>query len=345
MPIGVWSTSSTRSMRSQPLDRSQPMQAGCAPCARVALATQRMRRFAYSTSRASVDLPDPDTPVTTVSRPSGMRTSTSLQVVQAARRAISSAGVSRVDRSRRGCSGCRSGCARKRPVTESGAAHQVARPCPARPRGRRACPRRGRGRSTWSRAADGVLVVLDHHQRVALGLQLVAACRAGCGCRAGAGRWSARRGCSTRRAGWSPAAPRAGCAAPRRPRAWAPSGRAPGSRGPLRSGKRGASAVSATGRARSRLLARRPASSVREERGELAATGSRGQSAIDCSRKRTASASGFRRLPSQAGQGCVSPSHQSFHRALSSPVCSLVEARASFRPGAEAGRAPAVLAS
>ena len=81
-------------------------------------------------------------------------------------------------------------------------------------------------------AAYRLLVVLDHEQRVALGLQAAPAWRAGCGCRADAGRWWARRGCSTRRAGWSPAAPRAVCAAPRRRRAWARRGRARGSESP-----------------------------------------------------------------------------------------------------------------
>ena len=46
------------------------------------------------------------------------------------------------------------------------------------------------------------------------------------GCRAGAGRWSARRARSRRPAGCCRAAPRGGCAAPRRPRASARRGRA-----------------------------------------------------------------------------------------------------------------------
>ena len=44
--------------------------------------TTRCLRFVYSTSRATVDLPEPDTPVTTTSRPSGTRTSVLLHVVQ-----------------------------------------------------------------------------------------------------------------------------------------------------------------------------------------------------------------------------------------------------------------------
>ena len=68
-------------------------------------------------------------------------------------------------------------------------------------------------------AADRVLVVLHHHQRVALARRACAARSAGSGCRARAGRWWARPARSTRPAGWSRAAPPAGCAAPRRPTA------------------------------------------------------------------------------------------------------------------------------
>ncbi len=122
-------------------------------------------------------------------------------------------------------------------------------------------------------AADGVFVVLHHHQRVALGLRAFPGCRAGCGCRADAGRWSARRGCSTRPAGWSRAGPRAGCAAPRRPRAWARRGPASGSRGPPAAGSRGGCAARPAGRARWRL-SRAAELDVAEERARAASTGS-----------------------------------------------------------------------
>ncbi len=145
--------------------------------------------------------------------------------------AISIAGVLALHRRGAAAADAAAAARRKRPVTDCGLRHQL---------GGRAfgdhlaaelagagtevdhvvrrggsCPRRARPRPAccpWPRASR--------------------ACRAGCGCRAGAGRWSARRGCSTRRAGWSRAARRAGCAAPRRRRASAPSGRARGSRGP-----------------------------------------------------------------------------------------------------------------
>ena len=55
-------------------------------------------------------------------------------------------------------------------------------------------------------------------------------------------------------------------------------------------------------------------------------------SAIERPRKRTASAVGLRRLPSQAGQGSAAPSYHSFHQ-ISSPVCSSAS-RASPRPRA-----------
>src|SRR6185503_4144035 len=61
LPIGVWSTSSTRSTALRPLSALQPISPP--DC-----------RLAYRTSRASVDLPEPDTPVIATSFPSGIRT-------------------------------------------------------------------------------------------------------------------------------------------------------------------------------------------------------------------------------------------------------------------------------
>src|SRR3954471_11847182 len=63
LPTGVWSTSSTRSTRFTPFSASQPIAAFC-------------RSDSYSTSRASVDLPEPETPVTTTSRSTGTSTLT-----------------------------------------------------------------------------------------------------------------------------------------------------------------------------------------------------------------------------------------------------------------------------
>ena len=152
---------------------------------------------------------------------------------------------------RRGWSGCRSGAARKRPVTDSGffmsaSASPSATTWPPR------LPAPGPRSMTWCGAPDRLLVVLDDEQRVALRLELRERVEQDRGCRAGAGRSSARRGCSRRRAGSSRAARRAGCAALRRRRASAPSGRARDRRARPRRGSRGATRARRGCRARSR---------------------------------------------------------------------------------------------
>ena len=162
MPIGVWSTSSTRSICWPAVD------AVAAPCQR-RLARRALLmncRLASSTSRASVLLPEPLTPVTATSRCSGTATSTLLQVVQRGA-AAAAAPAHRLPPARRGCSGCCSGCARKRPVTEVGAGRQVGRRAL---RHQRAAALAGAGADVDDvvGAADRVLVVLHHHQRVAL---------------------------------------------------------------------------------------------------------------------------------------------------------------------------------
>ena len=76
--MGVWSTSSTRLIEFQPVMVAQPSigtSCFCARCARVGRISSRLR-FASNTSRARDDFPDPDTPVTTLSLPMGMRAST-----------------------------------------------------------------------------------------------------------------------------------------------------------------------------------------------------------------------------------------------------------------------------
>ena len=70
LPMGVWSTSRTRSICSQPEMPTQPCQVG--DC-RLPTAWARL---SSRTSRAKVDLPDPETPVTTLRRPMGKRAST-----------------------------------------------------------------------------------------------------------------------------------------------------------------------------------------------------------------------------------------------------------------------------
>ena len=87
---------------------------------------------------------------------------------------------------------------------------------PIEPLGRRALPAPGPRSMTCSAGRMVSSSCSTTITRVALVRAAGAACRAACGCRADAGRWSARRGCSTRRAGWSRAGRRAECAAPRR---------------------------------------------------------------------------------------------------------------------------------
>ena len=129
--------------------------------------------------------------------------------------AIAPAPCASRDRRAARCSGCSSGCARKRPVTESALRRQVGRAAfghqPAA-----ALAGAGADVDDVVGAADRVFVVLHHDQRVALVAQACAARRAASGCRAGAGRWSARRARSRRPAGCCRAARPGGCAAPRR---------------------------------------------------------------------------------------------------------------------------------
>ena len=277
--MGVWSTSSTRPTASQPRISLQPA-SGTSLCA--ALGADQVHRLACSTSRASVDLPEPETPVTTVRRPSGTRAFTRLQVVQI--------GADDFDRAawpcvtaRRGCSGCCSGSRRKRPVSDFGEAISSAA-VPRPRRGRRACRRRGRDRSR-DRRGGWCLRRARPPPAYCPWLRACPACRAGCGCRADAGRWSVRRGCSRRRAGSSRVARRGGCAALRRPTASARRGRARDSRGRRRRGSSGASCSSAT---MSRAIsASRPSSESASKKSAGVATDSAASSAIERSRKRT----------------------------------------------------------
>ena len=244
MPIGVWSTSSTRSICSPAVDRRSSRAARRRSC--VALrGDQRAAGWRSSTSRASVRLAaSPTRRSRRSSRPSGMRDVDVLQVVQASRPSTSMRGVPLVDRAAR---------LQRMPqrLREEAAgdrvrdAHRARRPCPARRPGRRSLPAPGPRSITWSARRIVSSSCSTTTSVLPLRLELARACRAGCGCRADAGRWSARRGCSTRRAGSSRAARRAGCAAPRRPRASAPSGRARGSRARPRSRKPSRDASSA----------------------------------------------------------------------------------------------------
>ncbi|MCY1533896.1 hypothetical protein D9M68_692480 [compost metagenome] len=91
-------------MASQPVMPSQPPQPGALPFETACV------RLSSSTSRARVDLPEPDTPVTTLRRPTGILASTLRRLCRRAP-LISIMGVS-ASTARRPCSGCCSGLAR-----------------------------------------------------------------------------------------------------------------------------------------------------------------------------------------------------------------------------------------
>ena len=138
-------------------------------------------RLASSTSRASVDLPEPLTPVTATRRCSGRSTVDVLQVVQrraadrqqrVARALARSVAAVTGATARRACSGCTSGCARKRPVTESAFADSSARAALGHQPAAALAGARADVDDVVG-AADRVLVVLDHDQRVALVAQLL----------------------------------------------------------------------------------------------------------------------------------------------------------------------------
>ncbi len=165
MPIGVWSTSSTRSIASQPVTASQPCQT-CwtssfftptpllAPAAGSACADLRARRVAgddsterptassrlvISTSRASVDLPEPLTPVIATSRDSGRLAVTLRRLCSVAPCTVSQRSGTAVSAAlalpragavtgRRACSGWTIGRARNCPVSDEGCAARSATP-------------------------------------------------------------------------------------------------------------------------------------------------------------------------------------------------------------------------
>ncbi len=83
---------------------------------------------------------------------------------------------------------------------------------------------------------DGLLVVLDHDDRVAQVAQALRASRSGAGCPAGGGRWTARPGRRGPRPGRCRSGWPGGSAGPRRPTGWRPSGPGSGSRGPRPAG-------------------------------------------------------------------------------------------------------------
>ena len=343
MPIGVWSTSSTRAdVLQRRGSRSQPSSAAAR-----ALGAARPRAGAAgsrsSTSRASVDLPlprhagdaRPAAPAECARRRlAGCAARADDLAAPASSRSTARARLQRMPQRLRAGSG-RSptpGCA-------ISSATRALRP----PRARRALPAPGPRSMTWSARRIVSSSCSTTTSVLPLALQLLAACRAASGCRADAGRWSARRACSRRRAGSSRAAPRAGCAAPRRRRASARRGRARGSQADVAQeaqarlqSRRACRARSRASRPRSFELREECRASSRDrQRGQL---GDRPAAEPHRAAPRVAAAA-----PSQAGQARrLRRSSHSFHQ-TSSPVCSVVEVRSSCRPGAEAARAPAVL--
>ena len=220
MPIGVWSTSSTR-----PHAPPSPRIAPAAAQARAAAARRpprrrraAARRLSCSTSRTSVLLPLPLTPVTHTSRPSGIAHVEILAGCAARARALEHGvrrGAGRRRRRRAPRSGCRSGSRRNRPVTESGS-RMTAATVPSATSRPPFTPAAGAEVDHVLGPADGLLVVLDHDHRVALVLEAAQRVEQHAGCRARAGRWSARRGCSRRPRRLEPscAASRMRCASP-----------------------------------------------------------------------------------------------------------------------------------
>jgi hypothetical protein len=233
LPIGVWSTSSTRSTPPSRADRAAVRPAAW-PC-RAFAATSALQVVAAARRAPASTCPSR----TRRSPPSGGR------AARAGRRLSGCAApppsdldrrIAGTDFSPRGCERMqqrlrqeaagdrvRAGAsARRRALGDDAAAARAGAGAEVDARGRRGgwCPRRARPppaccpwRAAWP------------------------ARRAGCGCRADAGRWSARRARSRRPAGWSRAARPGGCAAPRRRRASARRGPAPGSPGRLRARK------------------------------------------------------------------------------------------------------------
>ena len=160
----------------------------------------------------SVLCPEPEMPVMTVNRPIGKRDIDVLQIVRArafesrasARPRLTSAAIPRI-----GCSAARASSGRSPSPRLSRFRASVPCATTSPP-----CDTRARAEiDDVIGAAHRFFVVLDDDERVALSLQRRRACRAAARCRAGAGRWSARRARRARRADSSRAAPRAECAA------------------------------------------------------------------------------------------------------------------------------------
>ncbi len=213
-PIGFWSISITLSKTSMP----------STPRARPGLTRARLSRFASALktiSFTSVDLPEPETPVTQMNLPTGNSTSISFRLCCVApltqeRAAILVAPLGHRDRARAREELARDRLLvpldlRRRPFRDDLAAVQAGAraPCRRASRSGASSPRRARRRAPCCRCRAAAR-----------------ACRSAARCRAGGGRSTARRGCRARRRAASRSASRAAAAAPRRPRASPPRGRA-----------------------------------------------------------------------------------------------------------------------
>ncbi len=131
---------------------------------------RRRLKLRRSTSRASEDLPDPETPVTTVNLPTGIRASTPRRLCKSAP-LISIMGVRRSTIRRRDLECCSGGgeAAARGGITQT--RQFGGRSLGNDPAAARACT--GTQIDDVIGAANGVLIVLDHHQRVALGAQSI----------------------------------------------------------------------------------------------------------------------------------------------------------------------------
>ena len=227
-PIGDWSTWMTLSSWSRPVIRRCVPGRILARCRRLATARKRI-------SLTSVDLPEPDTPVTQREHAERDAHVDVLEVVL--RGALDLDVARRAPALLRDLDAPRAGqeLAGQRPLDlrdlrRGALGHRPrrrARPRPGRGRagGRppASCPRRARRRSPCCRGRAGAR-----------------ASRSASRCRAGAGRSTARRGCRARPPARSRSGSPGGCAAPRRPRA---SPRRAPSRGSRRRRCRGSAAA------------------------------------------------------------------------------------------------------
>ena len=191
-------------------------------------------------SSTSVDLPAPDTPVTTLSAPSRKVAATAAQVVPRDAGDDERPGAVAPSRRDRDPLASRQERARAAGVESRAASRRRARPGGGRrdERGRRPAeraprrpprPRRGRRRRS-SRRRESSARRARRRARCCRGRGSHAGRRAAGAVSRGAGRSTARRGRRARRPGRCPPAAPAGCAGPRRPTAWSTRGRASGSR-------------------------------------------------------------------------------------------------------------------